>query len=103
MQATQPVATGEQPVDDGSTGSQGRQTWNGIGTGLKRKHKIGRVKVAVQIPITLVEASDGFEALELLKSMNYKVLGVITDLEMPNMDGIELVKQIRNEKNKGNK
>jgi len=39
-------------------------------------------------------ASDGLEALSLYK--NRKIDVIITDISMPHMDGIELIKQIRN-------
>ncbi len=41
----------------------------------------------------VLEAADGKEALEKLESN--KVHMVITDLNMPNMDGIELIKRLR--------
>ena len=40
----------------------------------------------------VVEASDGKDALSKLKG---QVDMIITDLNMPNMDGIELIKQVR--------
>ncbi len=40
-----------------------------------------------------VAASDGFEALEQLKQRTFDV--VISDIKMPNMDGIQLLKEIR--------
>ncbi len=40
------------------------------------------------------EASNGKEALEILKHFSPEI--IITDLEMPIMDGIELIKTIRN-------
>jgi len=42
----------------------------------------------------ITEAEDGIDALE--KLINTKVDLVIADLNMPNMDGIELVKSLRN-------
>ena len=42
----------------------------------------------------IVPASDGMEALEKLPAE--KVNLVITDLNMPNLDGFELIKAIRN-------
>ncbi len=39
------------------------------------------------------EAFDGLEALELYKTHQHDIL--ITDLTMPNMDGLELIKKIR--------
>lgn len=41
----------------------------------------------------VVSASDGMEAMERLPA--YKIDLVITDLNMPNMDGFELIKCIR--------
>ena len=49
-----------------------------------------------EIGITNVdEASDGAEALKRLRARNYDLL--ITDWNMPNMDGIELIKTVRND------
>ncbi len=42
----------------------------------------------------IISASDGMEALEKLP--NTKINLVITDLNMPNLDGFELIKAIRN-------
>lgn len=42
----------------------------------------------------IISAADGMEALEMLP--NTKIHMVITDLNMPNMDGYELIKAIRN-------
>jgi DNA-binding response OmpR family regulator len=39
------------------------------------------------------ESADGYEALERLKIFTPDI--IITDIEMPNMDGIELIKNIR--------
>lgn len=41
----------------------------------------------------VVEACDGKDALNKLP--NYKINMVVTDLNMPNLDGIELIKNIR--------
>lgn len=41
----------------------------------------------------VIEASDGLDAINKLKDISVDL--VITDVNMPNMDGIELVKQIR--------
>ncbi len=40
-------------------------------------------------------ASDGSEGLEIFKK-NPDISLIITDLEMPNLDGIEMIKEIRN-------
>lgn len=47
----------------------------------------------------VIEASDGVDALEKLKSESVQML--ITDLNMPQMDGIELIREVR--KNPGNR
>lgn len=41
----------------------------------------------------MVEASDGVEALNVAKTRNVNL--VITDVNMPNMDGITLIKELR--------
>jgi len=41
----------------------------------------------------VVEASDGLDALAKTKGQNLNL--IITDLNMPNLDGIELIKRIR--------
>ncbi len=46
-----------------------------------------------QAEFDVVEAEDGVDALNKLKSE--KVDMVITDLNMPNMDGISLIKELR--------
>lgn len=43
------------------------------------------------------EASNGIEALKLLRLNEYDLL--ITDLHMPNLDGKQLLEQVRNDKN----
>jgi two-component system chemotaxis response regulator CheY len=43
----------------------------------------------------VVEAEDGVEALEKLSGAQVDML--ITDLNMPNMDGLELIKKVREE------
>jgi two-component system chemotaxis response regulator CheY len=45
----------------------------------------------------ILSASDGMEALELLPSN--KVDLIITDLNMPNLDGFELIKSVRENEN----
>ncbi len=59
---------------------------------LARKH-IGRVLRSMGIE-RLTEASDGIEALALLRERFFDL--VVTDYNMPNMDGRELVDEIRN-------
>jgi len=41
----------------------------------------------------VIEATDGVDALEKLKSESIQML--ITDLNMPQMDGIELIREVR--------
>ena len=43
----------------------------------------------------ITEAADGLEALEVLHTKSIDLL--ITDLEMPNMDGMTLIKELRKE------
>ena len=43
----------------------------------------------------VVEAEDGFDALAKLSGVQIDML--ITDLNMPNMDGLELIKKVREE------
>jgi EAL domain-containing protein (putative c-di-GMP-specific phosphodiesterase class I)/CheY-like chemotaxis protein len=44
---------------------------------------------------TIVEAGDGREALALLAQPGAAINAVMTDLDMPDMDGIELIRHIR--------
>lgn len=44
-------------------------------------------------------ANDGFLAIEMLKENNYDA--VLMDIQMPELDGVETTKQIRNNKTKG--
>ena len=44
---------------------------------------------------TVIEAVDGRDALEKLQTGNVNML--ITDLNMPNIDGINLIKQVRSQ------
>ena len=46
----------------------------------------------------VIAASDGMEAFELLPNSNVDL--IITDLNMPNMDGFELIKAVREDENK---
>ncbi len=46
---------------------------------------------------TVLEAEDGEIAWELLKERSDQIDIVVTDLEMPNMDGFELTKRIKND------
>jgi two-component system chemotaxis sensor kinase CheA len=43
----------------------------------------------------VVAAEDGAKAWDLLEEMGDKITGVVTDLEMPVMDGFELAKKIK--------
>ncbi|MGD2117019.1 MAG: response regulator [Chromatiales bacterium] len=61
-------------------------------SGMARKH-IRRVLNSFGVE-NFTEAQDGVEALQLLSDHYYDL--VVTDYNMPNMDGSELVDQIRN-------
>ena len=45
--------------------------------------------------ITLVEASDGQEALNILKAGDYNFDAMLVDIEMPRMDGYSLASEIK--------
>ncbi len=55
------------------------------------------LKKTLEEEYTMFEAEDGREALEILKNQEDIVM-VITDIQMPNMDGIELIKCIHADK-----
>ncbi len=42
----------------------------------------------------VIEAADGVEALDVAKTRSFDL--VVTDVNMPNMDGISLIKELRN-------
>jgi len=44
---------------------------------------------------SVLEASDGMDAVEKMKNSNVNML--ITDLNMPRLDGIELIRQVRSQ------
>jgi two-component system, chemotaxis family, chemotaxis protein CheY len=53
-----------------------------------------RVLGQANVPISQVfEAGDGVEALEVLKSQSIGL--VLSDINMPNMDGLQLLSQVR--------
>jgi two-component system chemotaxis response regulator CheY len=53
-----------------------------------------RVLGQANMPISQVfEAGDGFEALEVLKTQ--KVGLILSDINMPNMDGLQLLNEVR--------
>jgi len=59
------------------------------------------VKVTMQqMDFEVVSAQDGMKALKAAKDHAFDV--IITDINMPNMDGIELIKMLR-EENEANK
>ncbi len=51
---------------------------------------INKIKINHEI---ISEAENGVDALELFNKLNHDI--VITDLEMPKMDGIELIQELR--------
>ncbi|MBF0240114.1 MAG: SpoIIE family protein phosphatase [SAR324 cluster bacterium] len=51
------------------------------------------MKVEADCTVELLKASNGVEALKVLEAQNVSLL--VTDLEMPEMDGFELIEQIR--------
>lgn len=46
-------------------------------------------------PCEIIEASDGLVAVEKLESAGDRVDAIISDLQMPNMNGLALLKQVR--------
>ncbi len=52
-------------------------------------------KALEPLGVTLVEASDGQEALNILKSGDYNFDGMLVDIEMPRMDGYTLATEIK--------
>lgn len=46
-------------------------------------------------PCEIVEASDGFEAIGRLASEAGRIDAIVSDLRMPNMNGLELLKEVR--------
>ena len=55
-----------------------------------RKRKVSSLEYLAE---QVVEASNGLEAIQILKSFSPDL--IITDLEMPFMNGVELIKEIR--------
>ena len=59
------------------------------------------LRAAIHLPLKqagyqVVEAADGQEALEQLQKTEYKFDLIITDINMPRLSGIELIKGARN-------
>ncbi len=62
------------------------------------RHFIGDILRRFQL--TVVEAKNGNEAIEILKQEGENLKLIITDYAMPEMDGFELIKRIRGKYNK---
>ena len=52
--------------------------------------------ISRHIDSDIQEAGDGVEAVDKIKDQDFDL--VITDINMPNMDGLSLVKKVREEK-----
>jgi len=53
-----------------------------------------------KLHINVLEANDGLEAIDILESTDKKISLILTDYNMPNMDGIELTTELRKKYNK---
>lgn len=51
-------------------------------------------------PIDITTATDGLQALDQIKTGRYDI--IISDINMPNLDGVELAKKIKSSKLNGN-
>lgn len=59
---------------------------------MARKRVIENIK-QLDVEITIDEAVDGIMALDMYQKNDYNL--VLTDIEMPNMNGLELIKALR--------
>ena len=57
--------------------------------------KFKQVCKKINFSCTILEAQNGYEALHLLKDKEKSFDIIISDLQMPQMDGLELLKKIR--------
>ncbi|WP_431049597.1 response regulator [Roseateles sp. L2-2] len=90
--ATSPVATPAVPAAPGaSDGAQERLPLLVVDDSAVVRAKL--LKLFSDAGHEVVAARDGVEAMELLGQTRFGVL--ITDLEMPNMDGFELIKAVQ--------
>lgn len=55
----------------------------------------GRLKTALEPHYTVVEAKDGMEAVELIPTLGSPPAMLVTDVNMPRLDGFSLAKVIR--------
>ena len=53
-----------------------------------------------KLHINVLEANDGLEAIDILETTDKKISLILTDYNMPNMDGIELTSKLRKKYNK---
>jgi len=67
---------------------------------LDRRLIAGVLNTSFSNQIAVIEASDGIEALHIIK--NQKIDLIITDLVMPNLEGIELIRKLTQKPNNTN-
>lgn len=60
--------------------------------------RMALAKILISAGYTVVEASDGDEGLSLQRSQSFDL--IITDLIMPDKEGIQIIRELRKENNK---